>query len=44
MKFLAKKNSVNVDSEYLVLLSYPDGTSLKKNKMYINQILCSLKK
>ena len=44
MKFLAKKNSVNVDSEYLVLLFHPDGTSLKKNKMYINQILCSLKK
>ena len=30
MKFLAKKNGINVDSEYLVLLFHPDGTSLKK--------------
>lgn len=44
IKFLTKKNGININKEYAVLLFHPDGTSFKKNKIYINEILISLKK
>tara|TARA_Y100000816_G_C26099898_1_gene582703 strand:- start:724 stop:1887 length:1164 start_codon:yes stop_codon:yes gene_type:complete len=44
IKFLTKKNGINIDKEYVVLLFHPDGTSFKKNKIFIKEILISLKK
>lgn len=40
---ILKKYLMKKDEKYCVLLFHPDGTSLKKNKMYIKTIINSLK-
>ena len=41
---ILKKYNIKVGEEYCVLLFHPDGTSHKKNEIYINIIINSLRK